>query len=855
MDTTLFMDDFIAEAREHIEKIEKAFLNTASLANDPAAMNGVFRTAHSLKGTAGFFSLKKIVAVAHELESVFTQIKDGLTPINDDLTESVLKSVDCLHALVSHIHNDEKIDANDVISMLKRYAPGDEAHEAQPAGKAGAAETTLPILATPRAREHLADAYKHGHKAYFISLGFNRSLQKYYQHPDKLLENILSVSAVIEAAVNGEAVPIKPSDGAAEITEHTAAALARYDTSTLELLLTSVLEHELLSIAIEIDPKFIRLIPRENARPKAAANKPSGEPVAAASVSVPEAGHYIRLNVAIINSLMDLANELILTRNQLLSTVSGSSAAVAGLSPILHDMNRLVSEMQEKVMLTRMQPIGLVFNKFPRMIRDLAKELNKNIEIETAGSGVLLDKYMLEALTDPITQIVKNSADHGIETYERRAELGKPADGKISLNAYMRDGSAIIEVTDDGAGLDVEALKTVSIKRGIATEETLSAMQREDLFMLIMEPGFSTAKKVTDLSGRGVGMDIVKTNIENLGGAVEIASEQDTGTTVRLKMPPTLSVVRTLIVYINDILYAVPEVNVERIVRIVQGVPGKKLERVNSSLVLSIDGRIIPVITMDEITAKVLNTHTSALSSKQRFGTVTKCLVLKTDGRSFALLIDDAIETVETLVKPLPAYLRNCPCYASVTVLGNGKAVTILDAGGIARLMGIEKDVRPAAADCETTGVEEKQVILFKCSGAEIYALETKDIARIEAINPGQIQEIGDGRYINTAGKTVQILRPEDYAALQRFEYKESKLYMLTLKYSDPPVALLAAKVMDKVEGTFSLDGDRLYSDFVFGTSVYNDKILIFLNPAAIVQEAEADRQRKKKEASHFCGL
>jgi len=788
-------------------------------------------------------------------------------------------------------------------------------------------------------------------------MNFNRSLGRFYKYPTGMIESILSIGNLAEALVRGsdtgdtDLKKIKEPD-VGMMTNKLVEALTERDTSTLELLVTSVLDHDLFSTAVEIDKKNIYLLDKDtifipegsattpepisgalqenNADPArtaaadatsdaaadiatdaatdiaatpAAITAPAPAPAPAITVAAtpaPEAtptpasaptiapattsttapatptptptnidavprtdttqAHkksidkedtfYVRLDSSVINGLLDLANEMILTRNQLFSAMAGNEKALPGIAPVLSDLSRLTSEIQEKVMFTRMQPINVIFSKFPRIIRDTAKSLNKDIGIDIVNDDVLLDKYLLEALTDPITQLVKNSADHGLEPAERRAEAGKPSKGMITLNAYMRDGSAIIEVTDDGAGIDKESLTRKALERGIISKEALSVMSDSDIFNLMFEPGISTAKKVTNLSGRGVGMDIVKTNIEKLGGLIEIESGVGKGTVVRLKMPLTLSVIMTLIVTIDSITYAVPELNVERIVRIGDETDSKRIERINNSLALSLDGRIIPIITMSEVAAKARGYEpppVDKILEHSRHNGVVKCLVLRADRKSFALLIDDALETEQVLVKSLPMYLQNCPCYSNVTVLGSGNAVTILDAEGIMRFMGIghiekESDEKVVSTD------NEKQIIIFRCSGAEYYAVETGDISRIEVVDPVRIQEIGRGRFINIADETVRVIRPEDYAPVKKRTYTDDKLYILTFKKSSVPLGLLVRKVLDKVEAVFALNNSQLQSDFIFGTSTYKDKVLVFLNLDTIAEDVETDIVSRKQK-------
>ena len=867
VDADLFLDDFEVEARAHIERIEASFLDVESLAGDTDLMNSVFRTAHSLKGTAGFFSLEKIVAIAHELESVFSQIKDGKLHISDEITDVVLQSVDYLRDLVDNLRGSDSIDTNVIIDRLKGYSIS----SASTGSSGGGVEAvSLPFdCKDPDTEMFLADATRHGHRIYYVKIGFNRGLGKFYSNPEGLFDSIQSIGVIVEALVSGNGDEVIRDADPAGLAEKIIKALSEYDTTTLELLVTSVLESELFSIATEIDEKNVYLVSRETVfgeksgkGPEAATGLPEGsgnndQPKAqtgqAQKAEQARGNNFlIHLDISVINGLLDLANEMVLARNQLLSTASEYKESVTGLAPILHDLNRLTSEIQEKVMITRMQPISVIFGKFPRIIRDTAKALKKDIEIEILGGDVTLDKYLLDALTDPITQLVKNSADHGVEASDRRAGLGKPAKGKIRLNAYMRDGSAIVEVSDDGAGIDTEAVKKKALERGLVTEEMLSTMSESDVFALILEPGFSTAKKVTNLSGRGVGMDIVKTNIIRLGGSIEIESVVDRGTTMRLRMPLTLSVVRALIVAVDSVLYAVPEMNVERIVRIRRDLSSKRLERVNDSLVLILDDRLIPVVTMEEINAKAkgMEPPSSAyLLEKSQRPDVAKCLVLKAGDRIFALLIDDAKDTEQALVKPLPVFLKNCFCYSSVTVLGNGDAIAILDAEGILRLTGVIGALRELSSEGikAKSETEEKQYIIFVGAGTEYYALETSEISRIETVSAESIQEVGNGRFVCIAGEAVRVVKPENYAPVRNRRYPGEKLYLLTLKNTTSPIGLLANKVLDKVEAAFIYDNDRILSDFVFGTSTYNERMIIFLNPAAIIEEVENDKQKSKK--------
>ena len=815
IETRLFLDDFKDEAKTHIEKIETAFLDPKSLINNPKLMNAVFRTAHSLKGTAGFFSLGKIVAVSHELESVFSQIKEGDLKPDEEIADIVLQSVDCLKDLVDNIQDDSAINVQQLLNALKKLS-------------GGSPDIRHPFdLKNAETEKKLKDALRHGHKIYYIDTKITKTSAA------EIIENVSKAGTLIEQ---------------------------KQDAYKLDLLVSSVLDLNLFSVAINVDKKRIHSLQKENIHKTDEFSNEfenfknySENELVYKKASENENSISIRLDMSTVNDLMDYANEMILTRNQLFSVLSGYTKTITGLAPVLYDVNRLTADVQGKIMSMRMQPISVIFSKFPRIIRDTAKELNKDIAVEIVRDDVYLDKYMLEELTDPITQIVKNSATHGLESAGVRKVSGKQQTGRISLTAFMRDGSAVIEITDDGAGINTDAIKQKALELGITTKDELSSMPDSDVFDFVFEPGISTSSQITKLSGRGFGMDIVKNNIEKLGGSIEIESKRGTGTTVRLIMPITLSVIKTLIVTINSIQYAVPESNIERIVRISNQTAAKRIERVNKSLVLVLDGKIIPIVTIKEIETKVkgfIPVSVDTLLEQFRHEGVIKCLVLKTKGKSFALLINDALDAEQILVKPLPVYLQNCPCYSNVTVLGNGKAVTVIDAQGIMQYMNLDDIEKEAAALLSITdetadkdeelNKDKKQIVLFNCSGSEYFAVDIEDVLRIESISAKDIQEIGNENFVNVAGKTIRILRPEDYSPVTKQNYKQEKLFVLTLKNNMGVSGLLASRVIDKIDDVFTLDKEQLNTEFVLGTSVYNEKIIIFLNLAAISKKAGA---------------
>jgi two-component system chemotaxis sensor kinase CheA len=653
------------------------------------------------------------------------------------------------------------------------------------------------------------------------------------------------VGTVVAAQAGGERLG---QPGAAQLAE----ALAELGKAPapVELLLTSILELDLFLVAVELPHEAVREISHAgpvSAQPQALEPE---KPQDAARKIKPE--FSIRMDITTVNDLMDLANEMILARNRLLSSLGGNVHTHIGLAAVLQDVNRLTGDFQEKIIRARMQPVGSLFSKFPRIIHDVAKKLGKDIRLEIAGGDVGLDKYLLDSLSDPIAQIINNAADHGIEPPARRKALGKPEQGVVMLCAYIYDGKAVIEITDDGAGMDFSALMTKAVERGAVTREQLASMTRAEIAALAFMPGVSTARQLTKVSGRGVGMDIVKTNIEKLGGSIEIDSEQDIGTTIRIKTPQSLSAAGTLIVKENGVLYGVPETNVEYIVRVTAANPSRRLELVNGSLTLSVDGRLIPALTLAAAEARDRNAAPDISGLAERLSArVTKCLVLKTGDINFALLIEDAVAATQTLVTPLPLYLRGCRCYSGVTVLGSGDAIAILNAEGIKRLMNIEGSPRsaaPAEKPQRQADREAGESIVFQGCGGELFALDAGAVRRIERVDPAGIRKIGGKQFVDIAGRAVMILRPEDYVSVEAREYKAARLYLVTLGGGGVPAGFLALKVLDRIESAYTKAYGNIGGDYMLGAGTYGRKTVIFLDTPAIMRSLEEQAERSYKD-------
>jgi two-component system chemotaxis sensor kinase CheA len=446
----------------------------------------------------------------------------------------------------------------------------------------------------------------------------------------------------------------------------------------------------------------------------------------------------LRVNVHLLDRLMNLVGELVLSRNQLiqLSSANEDSPYVAPVQRL----NRVATDLQEAVMKTRMQPIGNAWGKLPRMVRDLAQETGKRIELELSGAETELDRQILQAIQDPLTHMVRNSADHGIESPATRRAAGKPETGRVRLNAYHEGGHVLIEVSDDGAGLDAAKIRAKAVERGMLTREAAAALTEAQSLRLIFEPGFSTAEKVTNVSGRGVGMDVVRSNIQRIGGVVELSSRVGVGTTVRVRIPLTLAIISGLIVGVSGEWFAIPQIGIVELVRVSEG---RSIENVHGAEFLRLRDSLLPLAHLDTLLG---------LPRRERPQDYIIVVCQVGDSR-FGLVVGEVLDTQEIVVKPVGRMVKHLEMYAGCTILGDGRVIMILDAAGLAAKArissGSEAAATPGAAMASASTREgDRQTLLLLDSGLPaLQGVPLSLVARLEEI-PAARFERADGRWL-----------------------------------------------------------------------------------------------------------
>lgn len=472
---------------------------------------------------------------------------------------------------------------------------------------------------------------------------------------------------------------------------------------------------------------------------------------APAPADVATAVASLRVSVPVLDSLMNLAGELVLTRNQLLELCAHQDGSPYGVP--IQQLSRITAELQSVVMKTRMQAVGSAWGKLPRLVRDVARETEKQIELDMKGADTELDRQLVQALQDPLTHMVRNSADHGIETPAVRRAAGKPEIGVIALNAYHEGGNVIVEISDDGAGIDPARVRQKAIERGLVRREVAEGMSDSQVLRFIFEPGFSTAESVTHLSGRGVGMDVVRSNIERVGGTVELHSTRGRGCTVRVKLPLTLAIVSALLVNAGNEVFAVPQSCITELVRF-GGADRANIADLHGVPLFRLREELIPVIGLSAL-----------LSLPNASGSEQKTLVICHVGSCrFGVVVDEVVDTQEIVVKPIGRRVRHLACYSGCTILGDGRVIMILDPAGVAAMGGMhtadlrasEADVRPAPAAAEAT----ESFLLFDGGASAPQAVPLSRVARLEEVATDRIEHADGRMVVQYRGGLLPIVTP-----------------------------------------------------------------------------------------------
>lgn len=546
-----------------------------------------------------------------------------------------------------------------------------------------------------------------------------------------------------------------------------------------------------------------------------------------------ETNTTVRVPVAILDNLMAMMSEMVLVRNQVLQ-ISSSSDDLDFLN-LSQRLDIVTSELQSEVMKTRMQPIGLVLSKFQRVVRDIAKDLNKRIDLVLEGTETELDKSLIEAIKDPLTHIVRNSCDHGLETPEERRQAGKADNGQITIRSFHEGGQVIIEISDNGRGLNAEKLIKKALEKGIITQEKASKLTEREAQQLIFAAGFSTAAAVTNLSGRGVGMDVVKTNIEKIGGRVELQSEFGKGMTISLKIPLTLAIVPAMIIKCGSEKYAIPQVKLVELVRVENTSDEKeKIEYVQGKPVLRLRGKLLPLVVLNEV-----------LANNQNEKSGYNIVVLNADNRFFGLVVDEIHDTADIVVKPMSRFLKNLSVYSGATILGDGSVSLILDVLGLAKhahLNAARLDSDEEVSINSTTIVTDQQEFLFCTVGSNtVHGLPLAVVHRLEEFEWKKIQMSGKIPVVEYRNEILPILSLSEYLGYEDFNIQKlSDRYptckTLVIKNNNKLFALQVHEILDVVSTTTGIDDAFSDREGLLGSLLVNNEVSVIIDAYQCVE-------------------
>lgn len=645
------LEDFLVEAFELIEQIDHDLVELEANPDDLELLNRIFRVAHTIKGSSSFLNFDILTELTHHMEDVLNKARRGELKITPDIMDVVLKSVDMMKNLLFSIRDNGSdtaagIDINEICKHLTALSEGEE------------------LSAKPEPEPEPVSNQA-------LSTGPSDDVD-----PNTLSEE--QVESEIERLLK-----LRKAEDEARRAQKNAAKPASATQATPKN---------------EPSPAPATPNPAPAANSEASKTSPNA-PTKSSSSSMDQT---IRVEVARLDYLMNLVGELVLSKNRLLTIYNDVEERYEG-EQFLEELNHIVSslslvttDVQLAVMKTRMQPIAKVFNKFPRVVRDLGRDLNKQIDLEISGEETELDKSIVEEIGDPLTHIIRNSCDHGIEEPALRAKAGKNERGKIQLKAYNEGNHIVVEIVDDGKGIDADLIRQKAVERGIITENEADIMTDKEAFGIIFRPGFSMAQKLTNVSGRGVGMDVVKTNIEKLHGMIDIDSEVGKGTTIKLKIPLTLAIIQSLLVGTQEEVYAIPLANVSETVR----VPIDNIYTIEGKNVLRLRDEVLSLVRLSDL---------FGVKQVLESGDQTYVVVINVAETKLGIIVDNLIGQEEIVIKSLGNYLAGINGIAGGTIRGDGRVTLIIDVGVIMDMAKeIKVDIRSSIESEQKSSAKEK---------------------------------------------------------------------------------------------------------------------------------------------------
>jgi two-component system, chemotaxis family, sensor kinase CheA len=820
---------FVVEAREHLAGMTSSLMALERGEGDARAhFEQLLRSAHSIKGEAGFTGLRKVEQLAHAMETALENVRDGRCALTPEVIDALLSTLDRLNALVDDVEHSEEADLTDLLVRLRpliepSVAPGETRSFPAPAppSRDSASASLVQSVAQPGefplSDRVLAAWQRHASFLYGVKLDWFQCERDFGLAPLQVAQRLEQTGTVLDSRMDfagpalAEGLPVPPL--------------------WYRAIVSSALKPEQFAQQLGVPcAAIVRLESVDNGP------CPPGRPAATAPPRTAPAATSLRIPVSLIDRMMGLAGELVLVRNQ---AVHSTDPAMLHLRRLMRKLDSVTNELQDAALRMRMQPVGTLFDRFPRLVRDLARQLGKQIDIRISGTEVKLDKTILETLSDPLTHLVRNCCDHGIELPNERTRTGKTPTGLIELSARQQGGRILIQIRDDGRGLDGEAIKRKALQQGVRSQDELDQLSEQQVYGLILLSGFSTAAQITDLSGRGVGMDVVKTNLEQIGGVLEINSAAGAGTVFTLSLPLTLAIVPCLLLQSGGQAYALPQRDIEEIVLLEPGAGRAVIECSHDEEVLRLRGRLLPVTRLGEVLCRrrpftpqtrsqlVAAHHPAGQEPGRRY-----VAVLKFGSQRFGLVVDDLLGSEDIVVMPLHPLLRPLGIYGGTTILGDGGVALILSGEGLARHSGVAHRPQvhePWALPAVQEDAESHTLLLFRCGPEEWLALPLGAVRRVVTIARERIQRVGDRELINLDGTAVNVLRLDQFLHLSPCPAQDV-LHLILPRHGGTPVGLLASQIADTPTLPVQIDSRAYRADGVRGSVLIRGEIALLLD-------------------------
>lgn len=815
--------EFLVESYENLDQLDRDLVELEENPGDRPLLSSVFRTIHTIKGTSGFLAFSRLERVTHAGENLLVELRDGRRQMDQVTTDVLLRTVDTVRLLLDAIERTGGEGDVDVDVVVEAIVAVQEGRTAVPAPAAAA-----PAASAPAAVESATDV-PHPREA----------------PADETAEPVAAVAQpAAEAAAGAPAAPDKvpaikqiakriPKDGSAGSapadgtpsgdapspvlpTPHVDPAAQRAADEALEAAAVQALAAAALadlSSGHEYQPTMA---------PAAAPLEEVGTLRGASESSV-------RIDVDLLDRLMRQVGELVLVRNRL--TRLAAESQDVDLTRSAQQLNLIASELQDGVMRTRMQPIENVWAKMPRVVRDLAATCGREVRLELVGGETELDRSLLEAVKDPLTHLVRNAVDHGIEPPAERVAAGKPSHGTLELRAFHAGGQVVVEVRDDGRGIDPQKVAASAVSKGLRTPEQVAQLGQAEMLGLLFLPGFSTAAAVTNVSGRGVGMDVVRTRIEAVGGTVDVESTVGVGTSWRLRIPLTLAIMPSLSVECDGDVYAVPQVHVLELVALDDRAE-QSVEHVHEAPVYRLRGELLPLVPLREVLG---------LSDGEPAGSRPGVIVVvQADDNRFGLLVDRVLATEEIVVTPLAAQLKSVSTYAGTTVLGDGRVALILDMQSIAR-EAMPREHEHATVGHASTVVEEahetEQLLVARIGEGRLVAMPLAGVARLEHVRADEVETVGDREVVQYRGSILPLARVDTLVGATPEDRDE--LLLVVYERGSRSAALVVEDIVDIVED--HAEHSDIDAAGLVGSTVVHGRVTELLDLHAALLAADHD--------------